>query len=100
MNKLLDTAHKELKKLIQSTPTWENYNKIATLYVSIKCIEEKICITTGGIGTLLEDMRDSFGDERTLDVISSVLADFKKDIDVVSPHLSVCLINKIKERIK
>lgn len=100
MNKLLETAHKELRKLLQSTPTWDNYEKIGMLYTSIQCLEKNICVSSGEIGELIYDMRDNFGDTRTLDVLADVLADFKKDMDCISPHLSVCLINKIKERIR
>lgn len=100
MNKLLDTAYKELRKLEKSTPTWETYERIGMLYTSIQCLEKHIKIDGSELSELLSDMRDSFGDERTLDIISGVLCAFKKDIDIVSPHLAQCLINKIKENIK
>lgn len=100
MNKLYATAQKELKKLEQSQPTWETYEKIATLYNCLQCFSHTITIDKTELSELLQDMRDNFGDERTLDIISSVLCAFKKDIDIVSPHLAQCLINKIKENIK
>ena len=99
-NRLLDTAYKELRKLEQSTPTWETYERIGMLYTSIQCLEKQVRINSGELSELLQDMRDNFGDERTLDIISGVLCAFKKDIDIVSPHLAQCLINKIKENIR
>lgn len=96
----MDTAYKELHKLEQSTPTWETYERIGMLYSSIQCLEKHILIDKSELSELLQDMRDNFGDERTLDIISGVLCAFKKDIDVVSPHLAQCLINKIKENLR
>ena len=98
MNKLLDTAYKKLRELEKETaPTWETYEKISMLYSSIQCLENHIKIDAGEIGELISDMRDSFGDGRTLDILASVLCAFKNDIDIVSPHLATCLMNKIKE---
>lgn len=98
MNKLLDTAYKKLRELEKETaPTWETYEKISMLYSSIKCLESHVKIEASELGELLTDMRDSFGDERALDILSSVLCAFKNDIDIVSPHLATCLMNKIKE---
>ena len=98
MNKLLETAYKKLRELERETaPTWETYEKISMLYSSIQCLESHIKIDAGEIGELLSDMRDNLGDERTLDILSGVLCAFKNDIDIVSPHLATCLMNKIKE---
>ena len=100
MKKLLDTAYKKLRELEKETaPTWETYEKISVLYLSIQCLESHVKIDAGELGELLTDMRESFGDTRTLDILASVLCAFKKDIDVVSPHLSTCLVNKIKENL-
>ena len=100
MNKLLETAYKKLRELEQGTaPTWETYEKISMLYSSIQCLESHVKIDAIELGELLTDMRDNFGDARTLDILSSVLCAFKKDIDVVSPHLAACLVKKIKENL-
>lgn len=100
MNKLLETAYRKLRELETETPTWETYEKISTLFISIQALEHSVKIDAGEIGELLSDMRESFGDTRTLDIVSVAICDFKKDIDIVSPHLANCLVNKIKENIK
>ena len=101
MNKLLETAYKELKKLEHSPVTWETYQKIADLFVCIQCLEKETRINNSGeLSELLIDLQGNFGDERTLEIISIALIEFKKDLECVSPHLAKCLINKIKESIK
>lgn len=102
MNKLLDIARKELKKIEQSAnPTWETYSRLADLYMAIKCLEKETKIyNSSELSELLTDMQDNFGAERMVEILSNVLMDFKKDLECVSPHLAVCLINKIKESIK
>lgn len=100
MNKLLETAYRKLRELESATPTWETYEKISTLFISIQALEKSVKIDASEIGELLSDMRESFGDTRTLDIIAGAICSFKKDIDVVSPHLANCFVNKIKENIQ
>lgn len=101
MNKLLETAYKELKKLEQSPVTWETYEKISDLFTAIQCLEKEVKINSSGeLPELIADIKENFGNERTIEILSGVLMDFKKDLECVSPHLAVCLVNKIKESIK
>lgn len=98
MNKLLDVAYRKLKELKKETsPTWDTYAQIADLSTSIQCLERDVRTGNGELAELIDDIIDGFGAERTVSILRGVLIDFKDDLDKIAPHLSSCLIKKIKE---
>ncbi|HAX84538.1 MAG TPA: hypothetical protein DCY15_08940 [Ruminococcaceae bacterium] len=97
MKQLLKTAYAELKKLESvKSPTWETFERIAILSACIKYFEGDICSNANTLSEAVDELRDSYGDTKALDILTRVLADFKSDIDCVNPFLSNVLINKIK----
>lgn len=97
MKQLLKTAYAELKKLESvKSPTWETFERIAILSACIKYFEGDICSNANTLSEAVDELRDSYGDTKALDILTRVLADFKSDIDCVSPFLSNILIDKIK----
>lgn len=99
--KLLNIANKELQKLESvQNPTWETFEKMAMLYCAKKYLEEIIEIDIEDIGDGIEKLREYYGAERTLDIVSLVLREFRKDLDMIAPHLGNVLENKFKEYIK
>ena len=99
MKTLIETAYLKLKELEKTQPSWETYARIADLVASIKYLESKSVIVTSDLSTLISDMRTSLGDAHTLDILSRTLTDFKNDLNCISPHLTVCLVDKIKEHL-
>ena len=85
MKQLLKTAYAELKKLESvKSPTWETFERIAILSACIKYFEGDICSNANTLSEAVDELRDSYGDTKALDILTRVLADFKSDIDCVS----------------
>lgn len=100
MKSIIDTAYQKLNELTKTgVPSWETYARIADLSASLKYLLSQQDMSSGEITTLIHDMRNSFGDEKTLDVLTVTLADFKNDLDCVSPQLINCFLKKLKENI-
>lgn len=98
MKNLIESAYRKLNEIVKtSTPSWETYARIADLVASIQYLQEKKEVTSSELSAVISDMRSSFGDEKTLDLITKTLTDFKKDLDCVSPQLFTFLIKKLKE---
>ena len=100
MKNLIDAAYLKLAQLEKSQPSWETYARISDLVASLKYLESKSVIETSDLSTLISDMRTTLGDARTLDILSRTLTDFKNDLNCISPHLTVCLVDKIKENLQ
>lgn len=99
--RLLNIANKELRKLESvQNPTWETFEKMAMLYGATKYLEEIIDVEIKGFDDGIEKLREYYGAEKTLDIVSRVITDFKKDLDMIAPHLSRVLENKLKEYVK
>lgn len=80
-------------------PSWDTYQKMSALCTSIKYLEQCAVYNATELDEIINELVDNLGEHRTLEIIKSVLNEFKKDLDCVSPHLSVCLLKKIKESI-
>lgn len=94
-------ATKELRKLENvQNPTWETFEKIAVLYNASKYFEEISHVDIDNLDEGIEKLREYYGAEKTLDIVSRVLMDFRKDLDMIAPHLGNALENKLKEYIK
>lgn len=99
--RLLTIATKELRKLENvQNPTWETFEKIAVLYNASKYFEEISHVDIDNLDEGIEKLREYYGAEKTLDIVSRVLMDFRKDLDMIAPHLGNALENKLKEYIK
>ena len=95
----MNIAHRELLKLEnKNPPTWDDFARIADLTAIIEFYEKDMCIEANDLTEAVETMRDFYGDSKTLEIVEKVLSEFKRDIDCVSPHITSCLIEKIKKR--
>lgn len=99
--RLLNIANKELLKLENvQNPTWETFEKMAVLYSATKYLEEIMEVDIENLDEGIEKLREYYGADKTLDIVSRVLLDFRKDLDMIAPHLGNVLENKFKEYIK
>lgn len=97
MKKLLNIAYSELQKLEEKTPTWETFEQIAIMASCVDFFERSIRFESNTLTETIDEMREVYGDSKTLDIITRILADFKSDMDCISPYLANTLINKLKE---
>jgi hypothetical protein len=49
------------------------------------------------IDKVIDEVVENVGEKKAIEVLKKILTEFKNDIDRVSPHISNCLMNKIKE---
>lgn len=92
-------AHRELLKLEnKAQPTWDDFARIADLTTIIEYYEKDMCLDVNDMTEAVETLRDYYGDSRTLEILERILSEFKRDIDCVSPHITSCLIEKIKHK--
>ena len=101
MKKIFEIAYNELKKLedIQN-PSWETYEHFASLITVIRHFEEEhINIQETELSKLIEEIKDNYGCVKTLEILTASIVEFQKDIDCVSPHLTQCLIKRLKENL-
>lgn len=99
-NELIKTAYAELEKLKKERPSWEVYTRINALRGSILYLQEYIGANKeiSVIDEAIDEMVMTIGETATIEFFKRMLKDLKKDMDCVSPHLSNCIINKLKER--
>lgn len=97
MKKLLNIAYSELQKLEEQSPTWETFEQIAIMSCCVDFFERTVRFESNTFTDTIDEMREIYGDSKTLDIITRILADFKSDMDCISPYLANTLINKLKE---
>lgn len=98
MKKLLSIAHKQLKLLEKvEEPTWETYAQMANLVVCIDYMQRSFCTGKGEATEIVTDLRENIGDERAIEIVTEAVNAFSNDLNVVSPHLGKCFVNKLKE---
>lgn len=98
MKKLLNIAQKELQKLeTETSPTWETFENIAVMAACVDFFEREIRLDSNTLTETIDSLREMYGDSKALDIITRILADFKSDMDCISPYLANTLINKLKE---
>lgn len=97
---LIRTAYEELEKLKKERPSWEVFTRINALRGSILYLQEYIGTNKdiSAIDEAIDEMVINIGETATIAFLKRMLNDLKKDMDCVSPHLSACLLNKLKER--
>lgn len=101
MKNLVDTAYRKLKELEDTaSPSWDTYSKMADLIIALKHLQRESFDEDNDLVLLIDDMRQEFGDTKTLDILEKTLTEFRDDMDCIAPQLNVCLINKIKENLK
>lgn len=99
--RLLNIANKELRKLESvQNPTWDTFEKISMLYGATKYLESIMEIEINNLDDGIEKLREYYGADKALDIVSRVLTDFKNDLNMIAPHLCFVLENKIKEYVK
>lgn len=97
MKKLLNIAYSELQKLEEQPPTWETFEQIAVLASCVDFFERSTRLESNTLTDVVDELRELYGDSKTLDIITRILTDFKSDMDCISPYLANTLINKLKE---
>lgn len=101
MKKLLNIAYKQLKLLEKvQEPTWETYAQMADLVTCIDYMQRSFCTEKGETTEIIADLRENIGEQKTIEIITDVVNEFSNDLNVVSPHLAKCFVNKLKEKIK
>jgi len=100
MKKLLSIAYKQLKLLEKvEEPTWETYSQMADLITCIDYMQRSFCTEKGEVVEIVTDLKENVGEQRALEIVEETINEFSNDLNVISPHLSRCLVNKLKEKI-
>lgn len=101
MKKLLSVAYKQIELLNKvQEPTAETYMQMASLVTCIDYMQRDYSTQKSELSEMLIDLQQNLGDKKTLEMIVEVITEFNKDLDLISPHLSKCFINKLKEKLQ
>ena len=100
-SELIKTAYKELEKLKKERPSWEVFNRINMLYGSISYLQSflKANEKASSIDIAVNELVKNIGEKATIEFLKKLLNELKKDMDVISPHLSSCLIKKLRGKV-
>lgn len=100
MKKLLSIACKQLKLLEKvEEPTWETYAQMADLIACIGYMQRSFCTEKGETTEIIADLRENVGEQRAIEIVTDAVSEFCNDLNVISPHLAKCFVNKLKEKI-
>lgn len=101
MKKLLSVAYKQidLLKTVQE-PTAETYLQLASLITCVDYLQKDYSTQKSELSEMLSDLQQNVGEKKTLEMVIEVITEFNKDLDLISPHLSKCFINKLKEKLQ